>query len=497
MTKVLIATSEATPFAKTGGLADVCGTLPLELKKLGHDVALIMPGYHQALAAADLIASPGLPLEIPVGNQIVTGEIRQAFLPGSEVPVYFVCHDDYFGREGLYGQDGEDYRDNCQRFVFFSRAVLEAIRVLELQIDVLHCNDWQTGLIPAYLGTEYHGARGYENISSVFTIHNLAYQGRFWHWDMLLTGLDWKYFNWQQLEFFGELNLMKAGIVFADAITTVSPRYAEEIQQAQYGCGLDNVLKHRSECLTGILNGVDDTTWNPETDAFLPQQYGPQTWIRGKAACKKELQQSLGLTVAPNTPMLGIVSRLAEQKGLELVLDAMRVWVQQHDVQWVILGTGDRRIETELEQLAALYPDHVAAKLEFNEPLAHQIEAASDMFLMPSRYEPCGLNQMYSLKYGAVPIVHATGGLYDTVTNLSPASRTDGTANGFSFFDYNSAAFEAALQRACECYRNDRQTWQQIVTTGMQQDWSWTRSAEHYAELYQQTVSRVRQSICA
>lgn len=497
MTKILIATSEATPFAKTGGLADVCGTLPLELRKLRHDVALIMPGYRQALASVDLVASPGLPLEIPVGNQIVTGEIRQAFLPGSDVPVYFVCHEDYFGREGLYGQDGHDYRDNCQRFVFFSRAVLEAIRVLGLDIEVLHCNDWQTALVPVYLNTEYRGARGYEDIATVYTIHNLAYQGRFWHWDMLLTGLDWKYFNWQQLEFYGDLNLMKAGIVFSDAITTVSPRYAEEIQHPLHGCGLDNVLKHRADSLTGILNGVDYETWNPETDSFVPLQYGAKTWNAGKATCKQQLQETLGLAVEPNTPLLGMVSRLAEQKGLDFVLDAMRSWVEHADAQWVILGTGDRRIESELEQLAELYPHRVAAKLEFNESIAHQIEAASDMFLMPSRYEPCGLNQMYSLKYGAVPIVHATGGLYDTVDNVSEESLANGSANGFSFAEFNSAAFEATLQRACEIYRNDPETWRKIVTTGMQQDWSWTRSAKHYAELYQQTVSRVRQTICA
>lgn len=496
VTKVLLATSEATPFAKTGGLADVCGTLPQELNKLGHEVALIMPGYRQAFATADLVASKVWPIEIPVGNQIISGELRQASIPGTDIPVIFVCQDDYFGREGLYGENGTDYRDNCQRFVFFSRAVLEAVRVLELDVDVIHCNDWQTGLIPVYLATEYSGAKGYESIATVYTIHNLAYQGRFWHWDMLLTGLDWKYFNWQQLEFFGELNLMKGGIVFADAITTVSPRYAEEIQTPLHGCGLDNVLKSRAECLTGILNGVDYSTWDPATDELLPQQFGPRDWV-GKAACKEHLQKSLGLEVNPKAPLLGVVSRLAEQKGLELILETMREWVKRDDAQWVILGTGDRKIEGQLEQFAQVYPKRVAAKIEFSEELAHQIEAASDMFLMPSRYEPCGLNQLYSLKYGAVPIVHATGGLYDTVTNLDDASWSAGNANGFAFTEFNAGSFESALSRACHVYRNNPDTWERIVATGMQQDWSWTRSAKHYVELYKQTISRVRQTICA
>ena len=497
VTKVLLATSEATPFAKTGGLADVCGTLPRELKKLGHEVTLILPGYRNAFAAADLVASKVFPLEIPVGTQIVTGEIRQASLPDSDVTVYFICQDDYYGREGLYGQDGEDYRDNCQRFVFFSRAVLEAIRVLNLDVDVIHCNDWQTGLIPVYLRTEYQGARGYENIATVFTVHNLAYQGRFWHWDMLLTGLDWKYFNWQQLEFFGDLNLMKAGIVFADSITTVSARYAEEIQTPLHGCGLDNVLKHRADCLTGILNGVDYSTWNPGTDEFLPQNYGVDDWAEGKAACKRQLQAELGLDQNGAAPLLGMVSRLAEQKGLELIIETMRTWVERHDAQWVILGTGDRRIEHELQQLSEHYPHRVAVKLEFNESIAHQIEASADLFLMPSRYEPCGLNQLYSLKYGAVPVVHATGGLYDTVVDSTADALSAGTANGFVFTEYDRGAFEAALARACDVYRNQPDQWNQIVSTGMQQDWSWTRSAKHYAELYSQTISRVRQTICA
>ena len=249
--------------------------------------------------------------------------------------------------------------------------------------------------------------------------------------------------------------------------------------------------------LTGILNGVDYTTWSPEVDEFLPAQFNASNWTEGKATCKAELQKILGLDVNPNVPLLGMVGRLAEQKGLELILGTMRNWVEHNDAQWVLLGTGDRRIEAELKRLAENYPQRVAATLEFSESIAHQIEAASDMFLMPSRYEPCGLNQLYSLKYGAVPIVHATGGLYDTVTTLNDDSLAGGTANGFSFSDYSSTAFEATLGRACDVYRNERETWQQLVTTGMQQDWSWTRSAQHYAELYQETVSRVRQTICA
>ena len=497
MTKVLMATTEAVPFAKTGGLADVCGALPLELAKLGHQVQLFMPAFRQVFDNAKDVNSTGVELQIPIGNSLMRGRILTTTLPDSDVSVYFIQQDEFFDREGLYGDPRGDYRDNCQRFVFFCRAVLEAIRLLELKVDIVHCNDWQTGLIPAYLKIEYSNAAGYENIASLFTIHNLAYQGRFWHWDMLLTGLDWKYFNWQQLEFFGDLSLLKSGVVFADAISTVSVRYAEEIQRPELGCGLDKVLSHRGDVLTGILNGVDYTAWDPETDRYLPKNYGCHDWKVGKAACKAALQAKFGLETSPHVPVIGFVGRLAEQKGAEIIIDLVNKWVHQRSSQWAILGTGDERLEERFATLAAKYPKLVSAQLGFSDETAHLIEAAADVFLMPSRYEPCGLNQMYSLRYGTVPVVHATGGLYDTITDCNEDTLAAETANGFSFSDFSTSACESALARACDTYQSRRDAWEQLVGTGMRQDWSWSRSARQYVDLYQQTIARTRQAIYA
>ncbi|MEM8681205.1 MAG: glycogen/starch synthase, partial [Planctomycetota bacterium] len=355
MLKALMATSEVTPLAKTGGLADVCGALPGALRQLGHEVTLIMPAYRCALRSC--LAQPtGISCEIPVGGKLVPAEYLTATLPNSDVPVILVKQDQYFDRDGLYGDGQVDFRDNCERFVFFSRAVLEAIRVLDLDIQLIHCNDWQTGLIPAYLEIEYRAARAYERIASLFTIHNLAYQGQFWHWDMLLTGLDWKYFNWRQLEFFGDLNLLKAGVVFADEVSTVSPRYAEEIQTPQHGFGLDGLLQQQKNKLSGILNGVDYTTWNPSIDDYLPQKFGLQNWPAGKAAARQKLQADLGMRMDSSAPLIGVIGRVTEQKGSDLVAQLIERWAPTQAAQWVILGSGDKQIEQRLSQVAREYP---------------------------------------------------------------------------------------------------------------------------------------------
>ncbi len=291
--KILLATSEAVPFAKTGGLSDVCGSLPLELAKLGHELTVILPAYRQMRQSGMPIEPTGVHFEVPIGSKSVSGTFLKSHLPNSSVPVYLVHQDHYFNRRELYQEDGTDYKDNCERFVFFSRAVLEAIRLLDLHVDVVHANDWQTGLIPAYLKIEYRGVPGYEQLGTLFTIHNMAYQGVFWHWDMLLTGLDWKYFNWHQMEFFGKLNLLKTGLVFADRLNTVSPRYAEEIQSAPLGCNLEGVLQSRRDVLSGIINGVDYGQWDPATDGDLPANYTVETVDTQKAVCKAALQRSL------------------------------------------------------------------------------------------------------------------------------------------------------------------------------------------------------------
>lgn len=487
---ILFASSEVTPFAKTGGLADVCGALPIELARLGHNVAVIMPAYRHVHASGQPVEPLHIKFDVPIGNKIVRGRLHQGTLPGSSVPIYFVENDDYYDRPELYRAKGEDYKDNCERFVFFSRAALEAIRLLKLSVDVVHCHDWQTGLIPALLNVEYLHAHGYEDIASLITIHNLAYQGLFWHWDMGLTGLDWKYFNMHQMEFYGKLNLLKTGIVFADGITTVSQRYAEEIQSADLGCGLEGILQERREVLEGIVNGIDSEVWNPASDIHLPARYDVSSWRDGKAANKAALQTELGLPLAPQTPLIGLIGRLADQKGWDLVADVMRKWVREVEAQWVILGTGEPKHHQLLEELGRDAPQKVAARLTFSEPLAHRIEAACDMFVMASHYEPCGLNQLYSLRYGAVPIVRATGGLADTVTDATDENLASGIATGFSFVSYEPAALEFALSRAVSTYHHKPGIWGQLVEAGMRQDWSWGRSAERYLEVYQRAIQR-------
>lgn len=494
--KILMATSEAVPFAKTGGLADVCGALPLELERLGHEPIVILPAYRQARASGQPIEPTGVRFEVPIGSKTVTGSFLKSRLPGSNVPVYLVEQDQYYDRDGLYQQAGQDYRDNCERFVFFSRAVLEAIRWLDLQVDVIHANDWQTGLIPACLKIEYRGVPGYENIGTLLTIHNMAYQGVFWHWDMLLTGLDWKYFNWQQMEFFGNLNLLKTGLIFSDRLNTVSPRYAEEIQSAPLGCGLEGVLHQRRDVLSGIVNGVDYREWNPATDEHLATRYTVDSYPSGKARVKADLQAEMGLPVSARTPLVAFIGRLAEQKGVDLLAAVVREWVQSRDAQFVFLGTGEAELERTLKQFAERFPQKVATRLEFSSALAHRIEAGADIFVMPSRFEPCGLNQLYSLRYGTVPVVRATGGLADTITNLDEHTLSAGTANGFSFADYSALALGEALSRACNTMAQPK-VWDQLVRTAMQQDWSWTTSAQKYVELYRLTSNQVRRGVVA
>ncbi len=338
---------------------------------------------------------------------------------------------------------------------------------------MLHANDWQTGLVPAYLKIEYRSVPRYERIASLLTVHNISYQGQFWHWDMLLTGLDWKYFNWRQMEFHGNLNLLKAGMVFADAISTVSPRYAQEIQSGPLGCGLEGVLQYRRDALSGILNGIDPHEWDPRRDPHLAVHYDAQSVGQAKPICKSALQKELGLPREAAAPLVGMVGRLTDQKGFDLVADVMQRWVQTSDVQWVILGTGQPKYHKALETLAERFPQKVAVRLEFSDPLAHRIEGGADIFLMPSRFEPCGLNQLYSLRYGTVPLVRATGGLADTITGYDPQSPNP-AANGFVFQEYSTLALSEALRQACDAYRRP-EVWKQLIATGMAQDWSWAQ----------------------
>jgi starch synthase len=490
--KILIASSEAVPFAKTGGLADVCGALPAALARLGHEPAVILPAYRQAIESGVPVESLGIDFIVPIASKTVSGHLLAARLPGTDVPVYLVQQDGYFERDEIYSINGQDFVDNCERFTFFSRAVLEAVRLLELDVDVIHANDWQTGLVPAYLKIEYRRLPRYQQIASLFTIHNMGYQGQFWHWDMLLTGLDWKHFNWRQMEYYGKLNLLKTGLVFADWITTVSPRYAEEIQTPQFGYGLEGVLQSRRNVLSGILNGIDAGEWTPEADPALAANYSVETVGQGKPACKAALQAEMGLPQRPEVPLVGAIGRLADQKGLDLVAEVLPRWLEIEDVQWVFLGKGEPKYHQLLQRLATEHPGKMAVRLDFSNDLAHRIEAGADLFLMPSRYEPCGLNQMYSLRYGTVPVVRQTGGLADTIVDANDQTLDAGTANGFSFREDNPQALDETLRRAIGAYRRP-EIWSRLIDTGMRQDWSWDRSARRYAEVYQQAVDRVRQ----
>jgi len=503
--KILFATTEAVPFAKTGGLGDVCGSLPRELASLGHEPVVVMPAFRQTFQSGRTIEPTGIRFEVPIGRKIVYGTFLRSTLPGvgtqeDSMPVYLVEQDGYYDRPELYCERGNDYKDNCERFVFFARAVLEAIIRLNLGTEVVHAHDWQSALVPAYLKTEFRGVPPFDSIVSLLTIHNIAYQGSFWHWDMELTGIDWKYFNWRQMEFYGNLNFLKTGIAFADVVTTVSPRYAQEIQSPPLSCGLEGILSHRRSDLFGIINGVDYGVWNPETDPHLSasgyggQNYDVSTFAAGKRACKAALQQEVGLPVVNGQPLVAMIGRLADQKGFDLVADVIGQWAESSSVQWVILGTGDPRYHDLLADLAARHPDRVAVRLGFSNELAHRIEAGADIFLMPSRYEPCGLNQLYSLKYGTVPVVHATGGLADTITNLTDDTLSAGTANGLSFENYTPIALAQTLERACQTYFN-RPVWEQLIRTGMSQDWSWTHSAREYSRLYELALARRAEAV--
>jgi starch synthase len=487
---VVFVASEAVPFAKTGGLADVAGALPRALAARGHTVALFLPCYRRAWSAGPELTATGLTLRIPVGARIVEGYVHESRLPGSDVAVYLIDQPGYFDRDGLYGSGGHDYHDNCERFVFFDRAVIETIRALHLHPEVIHCNDWQSGLIPVYLTTLFRHVPELATAGTLLTIHNLAYLGLFWHWDMALTGLDWQLFNWRQLEFHAKLCFMKAGLVFADMLSTVSPTYAKEIQTPKFGSGLEGLLRHRQADLRGIVNGIDLEIWSPSREPMLAQGYDLATVVSGKARCKAWLQAKAGLAERPEVPLFAQIGRLDPQKGWDLLAQVADRLLER-DVQMVVLGVGQPKYHTLIEDLARRHAGRFWAHLDFSDNLAHQIEAGADLFLMPSLFEPCGLNQLYSLAHGTVPIVRATGGLADTVVDTTAQTLADGTANGFVFTEPSPQALWQTIERALALWP-DRGTWVKLMRTGMSADWSWDRSAGEYVRLYEGVRPRIR-----
>jgi len=473
---IVFAASECVPYSKTGGLADVIGALPPALAHLGHQVTVYLPRYQQTK------------LENPktvIRSITVPFDDRYRFcsvLDGGKragVQFYFIDYPPFFDRDGLYGTALGDYHDNAERFAMFSRAVLEAVKILGAG-DVLHCHDWQTALVPILLKTLYVGDPAFASVPCVFTIHNLGYQGLFQPEILPLLMLPWDLFTIAKMEFYGKVNFLKGAIEAADFITTVSRKYAQEIQTAEFGFGLEGVLRARSSTIAGILNAVDYASWNPENDPHIAAHYSTVN-LSGKAKCKTDLLNEFGLTQDTHLPVVGIVSRFVQQKGFDLIQQvADRLALE--DMILVVLGSGQREYEDLFRRLNKQYPQKIAVKIAYDNALAHKIEAGSDVYLMPSHYEPCGLNQIYSLKYGTVPVVRATGGLDDTVEQFDPRT---GKGTGFKFREYTGEAMLAALRSAATLYREDPNAWRVLMRNGMAQDYSWSNSAREYVRVYE------------
>jgi starch synthase len=473
---LLFAASELYPLAKTGGLGDVMGALPAAVKARGHSVSCVLPFFRSVHERGLEIRDTGMEFQVPLGERGFRARLYETLAPNG-VKVFLVRRDEYFDRSGLYVSDLGDYDDNAERYIFFSKAVVELARRLRPEVDVIHVNDWTVGLVPAFVR-----AAGYP-FRTVFTIHNLAYQGSFPGTDADLCGLPSSFFTPDGFEFYGRLNCMKAGIVYADQVTTVSPTYAREIQTAEFGCGLDPVLRAHAAKLTGVLNGIDEALWDPATDAHLPRRY---TAARpaGKAACRKALLKDAGWEPGAPELVVGMISRLVVQKGFDVVQAA---WPELRElpVRWVVLGNGDAALEDWFRATAAAEPDRMHATIGFDEKRAHRIEAGADAFLMPSRYEPCGLNQMYSQRYGTLPIVHATGGLRDSVEDWVELG---GPGTGFQFEPCEPGALVAAIRRALK-FHADNGAWISARRRAMERSFAWDRSAAEYEAVYQRAVA--------
>ncbi|MFH1797941.1 MAG: glycogen synthase GlgA [Candidatus Omnitrophota bacterium] len=476
--KVVLVSPEAAPFAKTGGLADVAGSLPLALESSGCHVSVFLPRYRQVRDKDFGIKALKRNMSVKLGGADLAFSLSICKTKG--VDFYFIEKDEYFDREFLYGTAKEDYPDNAVRFSFFSKAVLHSVTVMGINPDIIHCNDWQTGLVPFYLR---HSAEDFKPISNsrvLFTVHNLAYQGLFPKEVMPRLDIGDEFFTPETLEFYGKLSFMKAGMIYADAVSTVSKGYAREILTPEFGCGLDGLLKTRKDNLYGILNGADYSVWNPKTDGYIKAPYDEKN-IENKTKCKKNLIEQMKLKIPVSAPLLGVISRLAEQKGIDIIAESADEIVKL-GCGLVILGAGDEKYHKLLGALAKKYPKNIAVKIAFDNDLAHKIEAGSDIFLMPSRYEPCGLNQMYSLKYGTVPVVTAVGGLDDTIVDYTQDRKK---GNGFKFDNADKVDFMNALKRALHVYNNEKREWRKFVVNAMGCDFSWVRATKEYIKIYQ------------
>ena len=471
--KILFVSSEVAPFAKTGGLADVAGALPKALQRLGHDVRIVMPAY-RGVQQRFPFAVTGISVQVPVGGFVEQTDVLRGESGG--VPVYLLDHHDYFNREGLYGAAAGDFPDNAERFGFFCHAALELCKWLDFVPDVIHGNDWQCGLLPVFLRTTYRTDPFFAKTGTLFTIHNLAYQGHFPPRILPLFGLPLELNRIDGLEFYGAISLLKGGIAFSDVVTTVSDSYCREIQTPEYGHGFDGILRAQHNRLFGVLNGLDPDDWDPR---HLPAHpFSPED-LTGKAACKRALQQELGLEVAAEIPLLVMVSRLDRQKGFELI-DAAWDELMAMPVQFALLGSGNRELEERFATRARKHRGRFALATGFNDDLARRFYAGGDLFLMPSLYEPCGLSQLIALRYGTLPIVRSTGGLADTITD---PLQDRAHANGFSFVPYTATAFLDGLVRALRGF-SDKDEWQRMMRFAMEQEFTWQVAAHRYLELY-------------
>ncbi|MCU0651241.1 MAG: glycogen synthase GlgA [Candidatus Omnitrophica bacterium] len=463
--KIVMCASEVVPFAKTGGLADVAGALPAALEKAGHEVIVVMPGYKQAHAQA--------------ASKIK--QVRQGLSfasIGNAIKVYFIDHDFYFNRDALYGDKSGDYIDNIERFSYFSRRALELLKEIDFKADIIHCHDWQSALVPVYLrSSAYSTDPFYKSMRTVFTIHNIGYQGIFSKDEFPKLGLSWNFFDMESLEYYDNVNFLKGGIAFSDVINTVSDTYSKEIRTKEFGFGMEGILDKRKDSVFGIINGLDYSIWDPAKDTFIPKQFSAKD-LSGKAACKEDLQKLCKFPVKKNIPLVGCVSRLAQQKGFDIVAEGIDKMCKM-DLQIVILGTGDAKYHQIMESMVKKYPKVISLHLKFDDSLAHKIYAGSDIFLMPSRYEPCGLGQMISMKYGTLPLAFKTGGLADTVNS----------GNGFVFDKYSSDELIKTVKKSLTAYQS-ADKWSKLVSAAMKCDFSWLESAKKYTQLYEKAIRK-------
>jgi len=480
--KVLIASPEAVPYVKTGGLADVAGALYMEYRKMKKDARIVLPLYKSIKEGKVPPLDTGVTIKVPVGDKVTAGRIF------SDESTFFIECDEFFDRREFYGTPDGDFSDNASRFVFFSRGILETCKAIGFKPDIIHCNDWQTGLVPLYLKTIYKADTFFEKTATLLTIHNLGYQGLFPASDMSLTNLGWDVFTPEGLEFYGKVNFLKAGIISADVLSTVSVTYAKEILDREYGFGLDGLLRARTDDLFGVINGINYDEWDPARDKFIPANYAYPD-ISGKAICKKELMKAAFKIREDDTagrlPLVGVVGRLSEQKGLDLIIQAVPELLSS-GARLVILGKGDERYHRSLREISKRYKGMISVTIGFDETLARRIYAASDFFLMPSKYEPCGLGQLISLRYGSIPVARKTGGLADTIQDYEPLTLR---GTGFLFSDYTSGAMMEALKRAF-CVYTDKDKLKKMRDEGMKADFSWKRSAARYIELYKDALKR-------